>query len=70
MKTGDLIKSYKTQQIGIIIEVLESASRKTRRDKYGNVFPPLIPIKVIFTGTGDIRCLMSPQVEILSSIGS
>ena len=66
MKVGDLIRSYKTKQLGLIIEVFDSTSRKTRKDRYGNVFPPLIPIKVIFTGSGTVRCLMNTQVEVLN----
>ena len=66
MNAGDLIRSYKTKQLGIVIEVLESAGRVKRKDKYGNIFPPLIPIKVIFPGSGDIKCLMNTQVEVLN----
>ena len=66
MKVGDLIRSYKTKQLGLIVEVFDSTSRKTRKDRYGNTFPPLIPIKVIFTGTGTVQCLMNTQVEVLS----
>ena len=66
MKVGDLIRSYKTKQLGLIIEVLESARHTKRKDKYGNTFPPLIPIKAIFPGSGDIKCLMNTQVEVLN----
>ncbi len=66
MKVGDLIRSYKTRQLGIIIEVFNSSARRLRKDKNENIFPPLIPIKVVFPETGNIRCLMNTQVEVLT----
>ena len=66
MKIGDMVQLHKTGQLGIVMEVFESKNRKPHVDRWGNVFPPLVPIKVLFTETGEIRCMMDMHVKVVA----
>ena len=66
MKVGDLVRLHKTGCLGIIVELFEAKDRKPRVDKEGNIFQPLIPIKVLFTETGEIRCMMDMHVKVVA----
>ena len=67
MKVGDLVRLHKTGRLGIIVEVFEARDRKPHVDKGGNIFPPLVPIKILFTETGEIRCMMDMHVKVVAS---
>ena len=66
MKVGDLVRLHKTGRLGIIVEVFESRDRKPHVDKEGNIFPPLVPIKVLFTDSGEIKCMMDMHVKVIA----
>jgi len=67
VKAGDLVQLHKTGRLGIIVEVLEARDRKPHVDRWGNIFPPLVPIKVLFTETGEIRCMMDMHVKVIAN---
>ena len=66
MKVGDLVRLHKTGCLGIVVEVFERQDRKPHVDREGNIFPPLVPIKVLFTETGEIRCMMDMHVKVIA----
>ncbi len=67
MKVGDLVRLHKTGRLGIIVEVLEAQNRKPHVDRWGNIFAPLTPIKVLFTETGEIKCMMDMHVKVIAN---
>jgi len=68
VKIGDLVQLHKTGQSGIVVELFEPQNRRSHVDRWGNVFPPLVPIKVLFTETGEIRCMMDMHVKVVSDL--
>ena len=62
---GDLVRTHKTKQVGIVTEVFQS-ERAPRIDEHGNTLPALKAVKIIFPKTGQTKCTVHNEIEVIS----